>query len=94
MTTKPKYRLTNYEKETIILFNEDEKSANVFTYNKRWQKHIEERMHLLPDEVNTDDGRTYTLPKNTIRLPLIKRTMSPEQKAAFQKKGLGFQKKE
>ena len=28
-----KYRLTKYERETIILFNEAETTANIYTYN-------------------------------------------------------------
>lgn len=34
-------RLTNYEQEAIINFNKAEDIAHIFTYNKRWQRHLE-----------------------------------------------------
>lgn len=35
-----KCRLTKYEKETIILFNEAEPTANIYTYNKALQSRL------------------------------------------------------
>ncbi len=35
-----KCRLTKYEKETIILFNEAEPTANIYTYNKALQNRL------------------------------------------------------
>lgn len=35
-----KCRLTKYEKETIILFNEAETTANIYTYNKALQNRL------------------------------------------------------
>ena len=35
-----KCRLTKYEKETIILFNEAENTANIYTYNKALQNRL------------------------------------------------------
>ena len=32
-----KCRLTKYEKETIVLFNESEDKANIYTYNTAFQ---------------------------------------------------------
>lgn len=91
MTNKPTapepkgYSLTNYEKETIILFNEAEPTASIFTYNKRWQKHIESRFHIKPSHDNGDGGLTYILPKDRIRLPMPKRDMSPKRREASAK---------
>ena len=35
-----KCKLTKYEKETIILFNEAEPTANIYTYNKTLQNRL------------------------------------------------------
>ena len=35
-----KCRLTKYEKETIILFNEAEPTANIYIYNKTLQNRL------------------------------------------------------
>ena len=74
-------KLTRYEKETIINFNEGENEAYIFTYNKKWQRHLETVMLLKPEETNDVGGKTYILPKDRIRLPQPKRVMSPEHKA-------------
>ena len=34
-------KLTNYEQETIINFNNGEDKAHIFAYEKTWQKHLE-----------------------------------------------------
>ena len=44
--------LSKLEQETTICFNEFERDAHIFTYNKVWQKHIEEKLGLKPDFVN------------------------------------------
>ena len=38
--------LTNYEQETIINFNKAEDVAYIFTYEKTWQKHLENGMKV------------------------------------------------
>ena len=40
--------LTNYEKETTINFNKEEKVAYIFTCEKTWQKHLEGKLGLKP----------------------------------------------
>ena len=73
-------KLTRYERETIINFNEEEPDAEIFTYNKRWQRHLETKFGIVPTETNSSGGKTYTLPKDCIRLPQPKRKLSEEQK--------------
>ena len=73
-------KLTRHEKETIINFNEGEKEAYIFTYNKKWQRHLETVMLLKPTETNDVGGKTYILPKDRIRLPQPKRKLSDKQK--------------
>lgn len=73
-------KLTKFEKETIINFNEGENEAYIFTYNKKWQRHLETVMLLKPEETNDVGGKTYTLPKDRIRLPQPKRKLSDKHK--------------
>ena len=69
-------KLTKYERETIILFNEGESTASVYTHNRKWQKHIESRFKIQPTEQDSYGGRTYILPKDRIRLPMPKRKLT------------------
>lgn len=62
-------RLSNFERETIINFNEAEKVAFIFTYNKSWQAHLEKVLKIKPLSSNGYGGREYQLPKKFIKLP-------------------------
>jgi len=73
-------KLTRYEKETIILFNEGEADASIYTFNKRWQRHLETKLGIQPTETNSWGAKTYTIPKDRIRLPQPKRKLSDKQK--------------
>ena len=66
-------RLTRYEQETIINFNEAEKIAYIFTYNKKWQKRLEEHLGLIPVKDNGYGGKEYVIEKKRILLPRIQR---------------------
>ncbi len=68
--------LSNIERETIITFNDEEATANVFTYNKTWQQHIEQQLRIRPDEKNRHGGRSYTLPKGFSKMPRGPRVLS------------------
>ena len=76
--------LTREEQETIICFNKGEQEATVFTYEYRWQKHIEKKMGIEPFMVNKFGGKEYKMDKHRISMPRvpnkIKHIMSPEQK--------------
>jgi len=73
--------LTNYERETIINFNEAEDKASIFTYNKSWQKHLEQRLGLKPIMDNGYGGKEYEIDKRRIRPPMAPRKLSAEAKA-------------
>ncbi|MFC2051976.1 hypothetical protein ACFLT4_04535 [Chloroflexota bacterium] len=73
-------RLTNYEQETIINFNKEEKIAHIFTYEKAWQKHFEGRLGLKPLYDNGFGGREYELPKKMIKPPRAPRKLSDSAK--------------
>ncbi len=65
--------LTGYEQETIINFNKSDKMASIFTYEKSWQKHIEQRFKIKPLSKNSHGGKEYEIPKDRIRKPYPKR---------------------
>ena len=71
-------RLSAYERETIILFNETSGPAEVFTYNKRMIRKLERLTQKFPYEFslksdNGDGGMTYIVPKNRILISTPKR---------------------
>ena len=63
-------KLSRYERETIILFNKAENVAEVFTYEKSWQRIIENKLGIQPFEDNGFGGRFYKVPKTMIRPPI------------------------
>jgi hypothetical protein len=73
-------RLTNYEQETIILFNKAEDTATIFTYEKTWQKHLEGKLGLKPILDNGFGGKEYELPKSRIKPPKLPRRLSDSAK--------------
>jgi|GEM_PF-2292556 len=78
--------LTNEEKETIITFDETPADADIFTYNKRYQKHLEQKLGIKPYSTNGAGGRDYKVPKARLRLPQAKRVYSPEQQEKMRKR--------
>jgi hypothetical protein len=84
--TKPVSGLSGHEQETVITFNKSEPIAEIFTYEHRWQKRMEEGFHLTSKYDNGFGGRAYEIDKHRISLPRIprtgaKRTMTPEHLA-------------
>lgn len=72
--------LSNEERETIITFDETNADAVIFTYNKAWQKQLEQKLGIKPSMNNGFGGKEYQVPKKRIRMPQPKRTLSPEQR--------------
>ena len=72
-------KLALVERETIISFNEYERTAYVYTDNKMWQKHFEKKLGYKPTKDNGFGGRFYEVPKSIIKPPKGKRVMSPKQ---------------
>ena len=74
-------RLTSYEQETIINFNKEEKIAYIFTYEKTWQQHIENKLGLKPVMDNGYGGKEYEISKKRIKPPRAPIKLSPERRA-------------
>ena len=66
-------KLTNYEKETIIIFNEAEQTADISTYNSTLIRKLDGLCSSRPDEVqltesNNFGGKCYTVPKRWVKV--------------------------
>lgn len=85
-------KLTNYERETVITFNEHEKFANVYTYNKKMMNRLD-YLCLNFDDFNLvsvcDTGaKTYSVPKRyiTVNKPRMGVKFSEEEKRELLKR--------
>ena len=77
--------LTSYEKETIINYNNEEGTAQVFTYHKALQNKLNKLLGVNPDITvlrRGDEWTEYIVPKSWIKVsPPCTRNLSEEQKA-------------
>lgn len=76
-------KVTGYEQETIINYNNAEKTASIFTYDKSLIRKIDEKLSDYPEVkvIRRDDGCVeYELPKKWIRVR-FPRLLSDEQRA-------------
>ena len=86
--------LTAYEAETIINFNEEEKTAHVYTHNKtlikRLNKCCEKFPHLFQRESIELNAVNYTIPKRYISVREPKE-YTPEQREQMKERGKRLQ---
>ena len=66
-------RLTNIEKETVINFNEAERTASIYTHNEALKHQLLELCQTHPAQVrqtaaNAWGGLTFELPKKWLRV--------------------------
>lgn len=64
-------KLSNYERETIIIFNEAEDTATIDTYNKPLIGRISKLIEKYPDSIEASEtiyGNTYVIPKQWIKV--------------------------
>lgn len=65
-------RLTPFEKETILNFNEGEKTASVYTYNTPMRRRLDQLLKTRPDEISVvrsgEDFTEYIVPKKWIKV--------------------------
>jgi len=75
--------LTKYEQETIINYNNEEKTASIFTYDKSLIRKLDKRLADHPDIKvlrRGDDWAEYSLTKKWIKVG-FPRQLSDEQRA-------------
>lgn len=79
--------LSNYERETIINFNEGDQVASVYTHNRRLQNKLNKLVGTNPDikiECKDEESVTYMVPKKWIKVsPPRQVNYTDEQKAAM-----------
>ena len=82
--------MARYEQETIILFNEEEKTAGIYTHNKVLRQKLEALARDRPEDCRlvkvSHSGRAvdYAIPKSWIRI-VSPRIASEAQKEASRK---------
>lgn len=82
-------KLSNYEKETIILWNEAEKTASVYTHNTALQEQLAALCESHPERVrrtadNGHGGLTFELPKKWLKIA-PPRVLSPAQREVLER---------
>lgn len=78
-------KLTRYEKETIINFNEAEATANIYTHNGGLIRKLDALADQRPEDAKRgrsfpDGGREFTIPKRWVKVN-ASRILTEEQKA-------------
>lgn len=90
-------KLSKYEKETIVLFNEGEREASVYTYNADLKRRLVAFAKKYPDlcrlKNSTAEGSvTYLLDKSRMSIRLLPPYSEERRKAASEHaKKYGFQ---
>ena len=78
---------TSYERETIINFNEEEKTASVYTYNKALRNKLNKLVGVNLDIHvirSSDEMSEFEVPKNWIKIsPPKQLNLSDEQRATI-----------
>ena len=89
-----KQKLTKYEKETIINFNQDEDFASVYTCDEAWIRAMD-RLAKKDARVSLDKedeySKTYLIPKKAVKVRLSRTILGKKrlELIARAKKNLG-----
>ena len=79
--------LSNYEKETVINYNNEESTAQVFTYHRALQNKLNKLVGVNPDILvlrRGDEWTEYIVPKTWIKVsPPRQVSYTDEQRAAM-----------
>lgn len=79
--------LTNYERESIITYNNEESTAQVFTYHRALQNKLNKLLGVNPDISvlrSGDEWTEYIVPKSWIKVsPPRQVNYTDEQRAAM-----------
>lgn len=59
-------KLSLYEQETIILYNQAEPAAEVYTHDPRLMKKLEQLAKKHPEQVRRKDKHNFTVPKRCV----------------------------
>lgn len=72
-------RLSRYEQETIIGYNQAEQTASVYTHDPKLLKKLTRLKEKYPEQVRQERENTYTVPKACV---LIREPYSEQRRAA------------
>ena len=77
-------KLSKYEEETVVLYNEAQSTASVYTHDPKLKEKLKRLSEKYPDKIvfnteNSSGGVTYTVPKKCV---LIKEPYSDERRKA------------
>lgn len=72
-------RLSRYEQETIIGYNQAEQTASVYTHDPKLLKKLARLKEKYPEQVRQERENTYTVPKACV---LIREPYSEQRRAA------------
>lgn len=81
-------KLTRYEQETIINFNEGEETASIYTHNKALRRKLEKLAQERPEDCRLfkvshgDQAVEYYIPKSWVKITPT-RILSDEQRAVM-----------
>ena len=83
--------MTNYEKETVINYNEAEKEASVYTANKKLMARLETLSKKFPEQFKfsrkfSDGAKEYIIPKKYVAIKAPRPKLSDEEKAELVKR--------
>lgn len=71
--------LSRYEQETIILYNQAEQTASVYTHDPKLLEKLARLTKDYPDQIRPDGPNTYIVPKGCV---LIREPYSEKRRAA------------
>ena len=69
-------KLSDYEWEAIINFNEAKNTASILIYDRSWQKHLESKLCLRPVLDNGFGEKAYEIDNKSISMPGVPRKLS------------------
>ena len=77
-------KLSKYEEESVVLYNEAESTASVYTHDPKLIEILKRLSEKYPEKIvfnteNSSGGVTYTIPKKCV---LIKEPYSEERRKA------------
>ena len=72
-------KLTRYEQETIILYNQADRTANIYTHDPKLLEKLASLAGKYPEQVMPDGPNRYLVPKSCV---LIREPYSEERRAA------------
>ncbi len=97
---KNSYGLSKYEQETIVLFNDEEADAIVYTASPLWIRRLDKLVSENPAAykcIETDDvSKTYTMPKKLVhfRVRQITRSYTEQQREESRQRLLAIRQKQ